>query len=304
MTSKILITGGSGLVGRRLTKHLLKAGHKVNWLTRSGKSMPGVKSYPWNVDKNDCDPKALEGVEAIVHLAGEGVAQKRWTPAQKQKILTSRTQSTRLLHNVLKKQKHNVQTFISASAIGYYGSDNGNHWLTENSAKGNDFLADVVDQWESTVDEITSLGLRTVKLRIGVVLSSHGGALEKMLRPIKWGVGAPLGSGKQYVSWIHIDDLCRLFMHCLANDEAKDVYNAVAPNPVMNTQLTKALAKAVHRKIALSKIPAFILKLTLGERANLVLGGARVKTIKLPGIDFSFHYEHIVDALENLYQKG
>ncbi len=294
----ILITGASGLIGTHLTEMLLQKGHQVSHLGRSKKS-GSIKSFTWNVNRHQMDEDALHGIDTIIHLAGAGVADRRWTEKRKQEILNSRTRSTQLLFNVLKKENHQVTTFVSASAIGYYGFIS-NDELTENSPAGTDYLANVTKQWEEEVDKIESLNIRIVKIRIGIVLSEKGGALKEMMVPIKFFVGAPLGSGNQYLSWIHIDDLCAMFCKAAEDKNMQGAYNGVGTHPVTNRALTRAIAKALSRPIFLPPIPNFILKLVIGEMADIVLGGSKVSSSKIQRAGFSFQFDNLDKALRDL----
>lgn len=295
----ILITGGSGLVGRRLTQSLQKNGYKVSWLSLTGKSTAGVKSYKWNIDKKIIDAEAIKSADVIVHLAGEGIANGRWTSRQKQRIFDSRIESTKLLNQALNQSKHNVQSFVSASAIGYYGMDNGDRILSENDDHGNDFLANVTKQWEKEVDEILLSSVKVVKLRLGVVLSEKGGALEKMSLPIRLWLGAALGRGDQFMSWIHIDDLCRMIEYSFVKD-LTGVYNAVSPNPVSNKEMTKTIASHLGKPFFLPNIPTFVLKILLGEMADMLLGSGKVSSKKIEKSSFEFHFPSLQLALKNL----
>ncbi|WP_276368457.1 TIGR01777 family oxidoreductase [Chryseolinea sp. H1M3-3] len=302
MVKNILITGASGLIGTRLTTLLHEKGYRIAHLSRTTRS-GNAQTFLWNVDKNQLDPAAIQPAHAIIHLAGAGVADKPWTKERKNEIISSRTLSTRLLYDELKKGNHQVRTFISASGIGYYGSDDSENFFTENDKTGDDFLADVVRRWEEAADQIAELGIRVVKIRIGVVLSEKGGALQEIMRPVKFYAGAPLGSGKQYVSWIHLDDLCNLFIKTLEDETLQGVYNAVAPHPVTNKELTYAIAKALNKPLIIPAVPSFVLKLLLGEMADLVLKGAKVSGQKIQSAGFRFKFEHIQDALKDLLVK-
>lgn len=298
---RVLITGGSGLIGSHLTQHLLQEGVQVVHLGRSKRNHV-VPAYQWDVEAGEMDVRALEGVDSIVHLAGAGVADKRWTPQRKQEILQSRVQSTALLFSTLKTHFHQVKTFVSASAIGYYGFGNGNQIFDETSGPGNDFLSGVVVAWEKEVDALSALGIRLVKIRIGIVLSAKGGALKEMIRPIRWGMGAPLGSGEQFMSWIHIDDLCRIFTFALLRDELHGVFNATA-GWVTNREFTKKVAGILHRPLWLPSIPAPVLRMLLGEMADMVLNGSKVSSEKIKKAGFSFKFENLSDALQDLLKK-
>ncbi|TAF67561.1 MAG: TIGR01777 family protein [Cytophagales bacterium] len=298
---KILITGGTGLVGKKITEILTAEGYQVAFLSRQKRAIPHVEVFLWDTNNNYIDPEAFQNCTAIIHLAGENVAEKAWTASRKKAILESRTQSTALLYNAIKaNQPETLKTFISASAIGIYGLDTGENWLQENSPAANDFLANVVVEWEKEVDTLSTLNLRTAKLRIGVVLSDEGGALEKIAQPIRYGAGAALGTGKQYLSWIHIQDLANMFIFALKNETIQGTYNAVAPEPATNQQFTKAVAKILKKPLILPNVPAFALKLGLGEMANIVLGGNRVSSQKIQEAGFHFQYPQLENSLRSL----
>ncbi len=301
MNQTVLITGGTGSIGRRLTQLLRQEGYRVSLLSRSPKQIPDVTVYQWDIKKGHIDPQAIATADHIIHLAGEGIADQRWTDARKDDILNSRTQSTDLLMQALAKNPHHVKSFVGASAIGYYGGDTGDRPLTETNQGGSDFLAQVVRAWERSEEQIASLGIRTVKMRIGVVLMAEGGALPKLVQPIRLGAGAPIGSGQQYISWIHLDDLCHLFIQALSNDSWKGVYNAVAPNPVTNETLTRAIADVLHRPLLLPNIPNFAIKLLYGEMAIVVTGGNYVLNKRIvEETNFQYQYADLKNALVNL----
>lgn len=300
MPKTILITGGTGLVGSRLTELLQSKDYTVKYLSRSAGVKNGIQSFKWDIDAGTIDEKAFENVSAIIHLAGAGVADKNWTPERKKEIIESRTKSTQLIKQTLEKIDHKVESVISASAIGYYGWDTGGVWVKEGSRFGDDFLATVTKAWEEQVDEIDALGIRTAKLRIGIVFSEKGGALYELSKPIKYGVGAPLGGGDQYMSWIHIDDLCEMFIYAVENNEVKGVFNAVGPNPETNKVITKAAAQVLDKPCFLPNVPGFVLKIILGKRAAMVLGGSRVSSEKIQSLGFEFKFPELKKALEDL----
>jgi uncharacterized protein (TIGR01777 family) len=299
----ILITGASGLIGTRLTEMLLQKGHHVSHLGRTKKNNGQVKSFRWNVDQHQIDEDALQGIDTIIHLAGAGVADKRWTQKRKHEILESRTRSTQLLFDTLEKRNHSVKSVISASAIGYYGFESSDE-LTETSAAGKDFLSNVTKQWEEEVNKIESLGIRIIKIRIGIVLSEKGGALKEMMKPIKFYVGAPLGSGNQYVSWIHIDDLCAIFCKAVEDINMRGAYNGVGPYAVTNRTLTRAIAKVLDKPMFLPPVPSFIMKLIIGEMADIVLGGSKVSSTKIQRAGFSFQFDTLEKALRDLLTRN
>lgn len=300
--AKILITGASGLIGKRLTEMLLEKGHEVRHLGRT-KKQGAPRTFRWDIQKRFIEKGAIENIDTIIHLAGAGIADKPWTDERKREIIESRTLSTRLLYLELKKGNHKVSSFISASAIGYYGFRDKENLLTEEDGPGNDFLAQVVKKWEDEVNEISALGIRLVKIRIGIVLSKDGGALPEIAKPVRFYVGAPLGTGKQNISWIHIDDLCALFVQAVEDNSLSGTYNGVGPYPVTNKQLTLAIAKTMGKPILLPFIPTFVLRLLLGEMANLVLYGCKVSSEKLKATGFKYKFDTLEAALANLLQK-
>ena len=293
---KILITGGSGLIGRALTAHLQQQGNEVAWLSRKPKKEQKV--FLWDVDRGTLDEEALHWCEAIIHLAGAGVADKRWTDKRKAQILESRTQSSRLLFQSMQKLDRRPEVFVSASAVGYYGFDTGSELIDEESPKGTDFLAEVVARWEEEVLKIRTLGVRTVLLRTGTVLDKKGGALREMLKPP---VAAPLGSGRQFMSWIHLQDLVALYQFALSHS-LSGIYNAVAPHPVSNKQLTQLAAKEKGKPFVPVPVPAFLLKLVLGEMADMVIGGSKVSSNKIEREGFTFRFPFVKEALEDIYK--
>jgi uncharacterized protein (TIGR01777 family) len=302
MSKHILLTGGTGMLGRKLTEALLNKGYRVNHLSRSAGTHPGVSTFLWDVYKGQIDEKCLDGVDTIVHLAGANVAEGRWTDKRKEEIIKSRTKSIGLIYKVLKKKEHKVKAVISASGTGYYG-DRADQLLTEDSAPGTDFLANVCLQWEHAVDTGESLGLRLVKMRTGAVLDVKGGALVKIAGPIKWGIGAPLGSGKQWMPWIHEQDVIDMYIYAIENETLSGDYNMVAPNPVTNKQLTQAIAKELHRPLLLPKVPAFALELALGEMSTVVLNSTKVSAQKIEAAGFKFSYPTLMWALKDLYKS-
>ena len=302
MSHKILITGGSGLVGTQLTQLLLSKGYAVAHIGRSSRA-GRLPSVIWDVENGKFDLQALQGVDTIVHLAGAGVADKRWTEKRKKEILDSRIQSTELLWKVLKEGNHSVKAVVSASAIGYYGFGMGEEIVDEESKPGTDFLAQVTKLWEQESDKISALGIRVVKIRIGIVLSDKGGALVEMAKPIRLGIGAALGTGKQYMSWIHLDDLCEMFARAVNDSQMVGAYNAVAPGWVTNAELTKAIARILKMPLLLPPIPAFMMKIIVGEMAVIILNGSKVSSTKIQQLGFKFKYLSLDEALTNLLTK-
>jgi uncharacterized protein (TIGR01777 family) len=293
----ILITGGSGLVGKQITTLLERKGYHVAWLSRSAQARA---YFLWDITAQTIDPQAMEWADAVIHLAGEGVAEKRWTAARKKSILDSRTQSTQLLHSAIEQAEKKPLAFISASAIGYYGFQTGATLVEESSPAGTDFLADVVIAWEQEVKKIEALAVRCVLLRIGIVLDAKGGALGEMLKPP---VAAPLGSGDQWMSWIHVADLAKLFVFALEKNTLQGIYNAVGPHPATNQQLTKEAAAAKGKPYVGIGVPGFALKLVLGEMAAMVLGGNRVSSQKIQKAGFEFEFPELKKAMKAIFSN-
>ncbi len=301
---KILITGGSGTIGTRLTQLLRHSGYDVVHLGRTTRTGKNIKTYVWDVNSGKIDTRAFEGVSTIVHLAGANIGDKPWSEKRKREILESRTRSTRLLFDTLKRQDHQVSEFVSASAIGYYGlTDEEGSLFTEEDGPGDDYLADVVRKWEHEVDHLVQLGLRVVKVRVGIVLSKEGGALSEIAKPVKYFVGAPLGTGNQMLSWIHLDDLCRVFVKAIEDKNVEGALNAVGPEPVSNKVFTKAIAKTLGRPLILPAIPSAVIRLLIGEMSDLALKGNAVSNAKLMKIGFQYQFNRLEDALKDLLIK-
>jgi uncharacterized protein (TIGR01777 family) len=304
----VLITGGTGLVGSRLTELLLARNYNVIVLSRSKKetSTPNLSYAIWNVEEQTIDVSVFATTDYIVHLAGAGVADKRWSSSRKKEILDSRTQSSALLVKTLQHNSNKVQAVISSSAIGWYGPDPSLHTngFEETDTPFNDYLGNTCKLWEESIEPITQQNIRLVKLRTGIVLSTKGGALKEFLNPIKMGIAAILGSGKQIISWIHIDDLCNQFIYAIEHENMQGIYNAVAPNPVNNKTLTLSIAKQVKGKFYIPVyVPSFMLKIILGEMSIEVLKSTIVSSKKIEVAGFNFNYKTIDTALSNLLNK-
>lgn len=303
----ILLTGGTGLVGKALTQRLLKKGFRVIILTRKipvTGAAEGLQYALWNVKEKTIDIAAVQKADHIIHLAGAGVVDKRWTTAYKREIQESRTQSSTLLVDTLKQYDNKVQSIVSASAIGWYGADTATSLekgFIETSPPDKNFLGETCRLWEESVDAATAIGKRVVKLRTGIVLSNEGGALAEFKKPLQFGLATILGSGKQIVSWIHIDDLCRMFIEAIQNPGLSGAYNATAPEPVSNKTLTLELAKIVRNKFFIPVyVPSFMLKIMLGESSIEVLKSCTVNCDKIKQAGFTFLYPAIDTALTQL----
>jgi len=301
--STILITGGTGLIGTTLGRMLREKGHRVIILSRGAK--PGdPDAFRWDYATGQIDPEAIRQADHIIHLAGAGVADKRWSKKRKQEIIDSRTKTAGLLVKALSETGNKVQTVISASGIGLYGPDpaipNPRPYEEGDPANG-DFLGETCRLWESAIEPVSALGKRLVILRIGPVLSEDGGMLAEFRKPIRMGVAPILGGGKQVISWIHVDDLCRLFVFALENSEWRGVFNAAAPQPVDNRTLTLAMAKKLKGRYFVSVyVPSFLLKLIVGGMSVEVLKSTTVSDRKVRSAGFQFIYPTIDAALPGL----
>jgi uncharacterized protein len=301
---KILITGATGLVGKSLLENLFIRGYSdINIVTRRDKvsteDIPfPVNIFKWNPDTNFLEAGALNNVDVVIHLAGESVAESRWSKRKKESILSSRLKSTRLLLEEIKRAPSKPKKFISASAIGIYG-ERGSEVLNEESIHGTGFLADVCKEWEDVVQNHTITEMKSHSIRIGIVLAEGGGALKKMLPPFKTGVAGILGNGKQFMSWIHIDDLVGQFIFLMENNTDHHIYNGVAPSPVSNHSFTKILGKIIRRP-TLFPIPAFGLKILFGEMSNILLASQNVRSSRFIEAGFQFRFIQLEDALKNI----
>jgi uncharacterized protein (TIGR01777 family) len=301
MPKKILITGATGLVGRELVPFLQASGHEVSVLSTRRITIPGVNVFVWDVDQDAIEAGALNGIDTIIHLAGEGIGDKKWTAERKRKIIESRVKSAQLLYRTIKANNLPVKAFVSASAVGFYG-DRGEEFLTESSAPGNGFLADCCVEWEAAADEGLALGIRVVKIRIGLILSKEGGALAAMAKPIKLFVGAPLGSGKQWMPWIHLTDIIQLFTKAVEDEEMNGAYNAAAPYPVTNELLTKRIASSLSRPVWPIHVPKAALQLALGEMSILPLMSSNTVAQKVLDTGYQFKYVDLDEALKEIYR--
>lgn len=298
---KILITGATGLVGEALTSLLLQNGIKVNYLTTSKNKIqyqPNFQGFYWNPESGIIDENCLLGVSAIINLAGANIV-KRWTSQYKEEIIESRILSVNLLCTTLKNNPHQVKQFISASAIGIYPDSLKNYYTEDFKNFDDSFLSNVVVKWEEAVSQIERLHIKVCKLRIGLVLSTKGGAFPKIAKPIKYGLAASFGSGKQLQSWIHIHDLANMFLFALQKN-LSGTFNAVAPTPVTNYELTSTIAEIMDKPFIMPNIPRFAMKMVLGEMHTLLFDSQNVSSQKITQAGFVFKYKTIHTALEQL----
>ena len=298
MKEVVLITGANGILAKQLAE-FLKYDYSIRFLTRKVKS---ENEFYWDIDKRYVDPNALFGVNHIIHLAGTSIADKRWTKNSKRDIIESRVDSAVLIQEELIKQESVISSFISASAIGYYGTKTTETILTEESPKGTDFLSDVCDKWELIAEsfKLKKIAEQASILRIGIILSQNGGLLQKIKKPIKYYLGAVLGDGKQYIPWIHIYDLCIMIKYILDNKNVHGTFNAVSPDYVTNYEISNLIAQKLNRTIILPNIPKFIIRIFFGEMSVIILEGTRVSPDKIINSGFIFKFNKLRKALNNL----
>ena len=295
----ILIAGGTGLIGSRLTQLLIAYGHKVSYLSRKPGNYHGITAYKWDPAKGMMDSKALDTVTHIVSLAGESIANGRWTKEFKEKVITSRLQAAKTIRNALLNNEHEVEAIVAASAIGFYGSEK-NKIFDEDDNVGVGFLSETTKQWE---DAYNDMPIRTTLLRIGIVLDKDGGALPQMAMPVSFGIAPIIGSDKQMMSWIHLNDLCIIFTSALFDDKYHGKINAVASNPVSHKEFMQTLKKVVCPYALTIPTPAALIRLILGEKSALVLDDTHVSNKKLMRLGFEFEYPTLQVALKNIYGK-
>lgn len=298
---KVLITGGTGLVGKHLQNHLLSQNIEVIILSRNKKTSntKGLSYALWNIEKGIIDVKAICNVDHIIHLAGANIAEARWTKKQKQNIIDSRVKSARLIFKTLKGNKHSVKSFISASGSDCYGLKTSNSIYKETDNYGTDFLAKVCEVWEKAAFQFNTIGIRTVCLRTGVVFAKKDSALQKMAKPISLGIGSALGSGNQILSFIHIDDLCKMYIKAINDDQLEGAYNAIANNK-SNKVVSKSIAKQLKKPMFFPNVPSFVLKIIFGEMASILLEGNAVDNTKIKETGFVFKYPNLKSILENV----
>lgn len=299
----VLISGGNGLVGKALSRKLTEKGYLVTILSRRPDPEARYKIFFWDPDKNIIDEEAVAEADYIIHLAGENLGEKRWTAERKQQIIDSRVKSGELLFTKTIETGKKVKTFISASAIGYYGSVTSDRIITESDPGATDFTGKVCVLWEKIALKFEERGIRSVRLRTGIVLAPKGGALDKMALVSKLGIGSPIGTGNQFLPWIHIDDLCGIYVKALEDPLMNGAYNAIAPEHRTNSEFTRILASVLHRPYFAPRIPEFLLKLLYGEMALMLLRGSRVSCEKIVKAGFNFGFPELRDALTDVLKK-
>lgn len=297
----VLIAGGSGQIGSYLSSKLRAKGFRVALLSRRKLILDEIATYLWNVEKGEIDLDAIKTADYIINLSGTNIGEKRWSSKRKKEILNSRVESTKLLFEKVKELNKNLDAFITSSAVGYYGMTTSNNIFNEDDRPATDFLGEVCTKWENESKLFEELGIRTVQVRTGVVLNRGAGALSKMMLPIKMFVGSPLGSGKQYVPWIHIEDLCNIFIKSLEDSSMTGAYNAVVPESITNSSFTKILAQQLNKPLFMPNVPSFVLTILLGEMSKLVLEGSRVSSEKIQNMGYEFLYPDLPSALKQLF---
>lgn len=308
----VLITGGTGLIGKNLTRHLTGKGYEVIIVSRNpphSSNKPMISFAGWNLDEGEIDRDAIAKADYIINLAGAGVMEKKWTAEYKKTILKSRTQGNALIIKALKNNPNKVQAVISSSAIGWYGGDppplHRKQGFIESDPPADDFLGDTCRLWEQSIHPAVELNKRIVTLRTGIVLTNDGGAFAEFVKPVRFGIAAILGSGKQILSWIHVDDLCRMYIYAMENEQLSGTYNAVAPIPITHKKLILGIAKLVKGQFYIPlHVPKFVLKLFLGERSIEILKSTTVSAGKIREAGYTFLYPAIDPALKELTKKN
>ncbi len=304
MKKNVLITGGTGFIGKHLTDLLVLKGYSVLILSRNVKqNTSDVTYFKWDISKKYIDERSVLKADYIIHLAGENIAESRWTTKRKLAIVNSREQPIQLLYDTLIKHNKKIDAFVSASGVGIYGAVNGFEICNENTAPANDFLGTTCQKWEAAADKISDLQIRTVKIRTGLVLGNAEGFLKKLAPIFKLKLGSALGDGTQYMPWIHIDDLCNIYLEALSNPNMEGAYNAAIHDETNNTQFSKTLAQIFGYTIWMPNIPAFILQLIMGEMSEIILKGRRVSSDKIEKLGFQFQFKNLKIALKDCLMK-
>lgn len=300
----VLVTGGTGLIGKHLCRQLQHKGYEVAILSRTQKSDSSIPNYTWIPEEMEIEKGALDKADYIIHLAGENIGDKRWTDKRKQQIIDSRVRTANLLLTKVREQNRNIKAFISASAIGYYGSLTSDKVFNETDSPAHDFLGDICDQWEQSIDGFKKLGIRTVTIRTGIVLTAPGGPLSRLSAPVKVRLCAAFGNGKQYMPWIHIEDLCGIYIKAIEDNQISGAYNAVAPDHKTNKEFIRTMAHVLGKSCWFPNIPALIFKLLLGKMSDLILKGSRVSAAKIKQAGYNFLFPDLESALKNLIGRS
>lgn len=300
---KVLLAGGSGGIGTYLSTFLESKGYAVSILTRNKKRADGEKYFYWNVEEKIIHEACLDQVDYLIQLSGASISDKRWTSKRKLEIVNSRVNATNFLFHTIDQHKVPLKAFISASGVGYYGSQTLEHIYTENDLPGNDFLANTCVQWEEATNQFKKIGIRTVAIRTGIVLMKKDGALPKLLIPTYFGFLTSMGNGKQYFPWIHIEDLCRIYHKAICDDNVDGKYNAVSPATTTNKLLMETLKSVLNKPLILLSIPSFVLKIVFGELSTTLLNGSRISAKKICNSGYVFQFDKLQEAIVDLIEE-
>lgn len=298
--STVLITGGSGLIGRYLTSTLLSEGYTVSHLSRKSDQFGKVRVFRWNPEKRILDPGILAGVDYIVHLAGANIGEKRWTKKRKIEIIKSRVDSARLIYDTVSENGIKLKGFISASAIGYYATITSDRIFMESDPHAEDFLGTTCSLWEETADLFSDRNTKVVKIRTGVVIEKNDSAMAKLLKPARLGIFPRLGNGRQYMPWIHIQDLCNIYLKAIQDDKMRGAYNAVSPQHITQTEFMRTLALTMDKRFFHPRVPAIFLRAALGEMADVILKGSRISTEKIMNAGYVYEFSELKTILEKI----
>jgi len=297
----VLITGGTGIIGKHLSRKLKEKGYNVLLLSRNSSRGNSNSVYNWNPDKNEIENEAIQRADYIIHLAGAGLGDKRWTKKRRQLIFDSRIKTCELLFNKVQESGIKLKAFISASGTGFYGAETSGRIFSETDPPSPDFIGEVCRRWEQSADRFQESNIRTVKIRTGIVLTRNGGALGRMLSTVRLGIGSALGTGRQYIPWIHIDDLCNIYIKAIGDKTMTGAWNAVAPEHITNREFMRSLAKALQKPFFFPAVPSLLLKLLFGRMADIILKGSRVSADKILSAGYKFEYPDIENALKDLF---
>lgn len=297
---KILITGGSGLLGRHLSGKLKDKGYKVAILSRSPDQSTDIKSYFWDPAKDEIDHSSITEADFIIHLAGAGIGDKRWTAGRRKDLIDSRVKTADLIYRAVRDTESKLKAFITISGSNYYGTISSEKIFSETDPPAGDFMGEICRLWEEAADRFSDTGTRVVKIRSGIVLAAKGGIMSRIIIPVRLGIGSPVGRGNQYVPWIHIDDLCNIFIKAIEDQNMQGAYNASAPQNITNRDLMKALAGVLGKPFFFPRIPSFIMKIIFGKMSDIILEGSRISSEKIQSAGFSFQFPLLKDAIEDL----
>jgi uncharacterized protein (TIGR01777 family) len=298
--TSVLITGGSGLVGRYLTSLLVAEGYSVAHLSRQSTKIGKIRVFKWDPAKNYVYPEALDGIDYLIHLSGANIGEKRWSVSRKREIISSRVDSANMLYRRVSENNYKLKAFITASAVGYYGSLDSERIFKEEDPPSDDFLATTCRLWEETANLFSSLGIRTVSIRSGVVLAKSASVLTRFMSSAKFGLLIRLGSGKQSFPWVHIEDLCDIYLKAIQDQRMEGAYNAVAPEHVNHIDFVRSIAGIIKRPFILLPVPGWIIKAAIGEMSDIVLKGSIISAEKIIRSGYSFRFIKLEDALKNI----